>query len=123
MVEERELELAQLKVLTSMNPKLLKRIEKRWFRRAYGFRADKTASEEAKKRLFAYDLQTFQCGGCKFFASWQDFGLCCNLTSPMDGRITVEHAGCYEHSGLTRILGIEIKIGYSVKDFVNDGRF
>ena len=114
MLNYEERELAQLKVTSGgwyggawLTKRLIRQIEKRWIERAYSFRADKSASSEAKERFSAYELDTFQCGGCKFFACWQDFGLCWNPDSPMDGRITFEHAGCLKHSSLKNLLATE----------------
>lgn len=40
-----------------------------------------------------------QCGGCRWFAALDlDYGLCCNIESPNDGRATFEHGGCLKHS-------------------------
>jgi len=42
-----------------------------------------------------------QCGGCYWFAALDlDYGMCCCVDSPNDGRATFEHGGCVEHSDL-----------------------
>lgn len=38
---------------------------------------------------------SYQCGGCRFFLALDsDYGICANVASPYDGRITFEHIGC-----------------------------
>lgn len=67
----------------------------RWVDHAYLAGGEKYAEEVANEggRL--------QCGGCRYFAAFDsNYGLCCNVKSNMDGRVTFEHAGCPQHSNL-----------------------
>jgi len=61
----------------------------RWVRAAYA-----TAPKSSSPGWVEH-----QCGGCRYFSAFDsDYGLCCNLKSPNDGKVTFEHAGCSQHS-------------------------
>jgi len=75
-----------------MTAKSLVKAEKRWVKRCY-----QTGKEQPD-----YDNWiAHQCGGCRWFAALDsDWGICCNESSPNDGRVVFEHGGCINHSDL-----------------------
>jgi len=73
-----------------MTAKQLDRAETRWVKHSY-------TTGEAQPDFEGWIAH--QCGGCRWFAALDcDYGICCNETSPNDGRITFEHGGCIAHS-------------------------
>lgn len=78
-----------------MTAKYLNACVNRWVKQSY----------ETGKKQPDYDQANqwipHQCGGCRWFAALDsDYGFCCNLRSPNEGRITFEHGGCKEHSDI-----------------------
>lgn len=75
-----------------MTAKYMRERVKNWVRQSY-----KTGEEQPN-----YDEWIeHQCGGCRWFAALDsDYGLCFNIHSPNEGRITFEHGGCKSHSYL-----------------------
>ena len=76
-----------------MSAKHLKACVDRWVGRSY-----ETAKEQPDYDAIN-ECASYQCGGCRWFAAIDaDYGFCCNLDSPNEGRITFEHGGCKAHS-------------------------
>jgi hypothetical protein len=78
-----------------MTAKYLNCCVDRWVKRSY-----ETGIEQPD-----YDWENqwipHQCEWCGWFAALDnDYGFCCNLKSPNEGRITFEHGGCKEHSDI-----------------------
>ena len=81
-----------------MTAKYLKECVGRWVTRSY-----ETGKQEPDCKEPYKDWIPHQCGGCYWFAALDsDYGFCCNLKSPNEGRITFEHGGCTEHSDLVQ---------------------
>lgn len=75
-----------------MSAKYLKECVNRWIERSY---------ETGKAQPDYREWIAHQCGCCYWFAALDsDYGFCCNLSSPNEGRITFEHGGCIAHSVL-----------------------
>lgn len=73
-----------------MTAKLLVKAENRWHKRCY---------QTGKEQTDYDNWIAHQCGGCRWFAALDsDWGICCNESSPNDGRAVFEHGGCIEHS-------------------------
>jgi len=96
-----------------MTAKIMKDAEVRWVKHSYQTRADNIMkigypdAEKLRKIDEKYDLSAGcgQCGGCRWFAALDaDYGICCNLESPNDGRVTFEHGGCIQHSYIQQLL-------------------
>ncbi|KKM64605.1 hypothetical protein LCGC14_1499800 [marine sediment metagenome] len=79
-----------------MTAAFLAAAEKRWVANCYKTGQDQPEEDGSK----AYpDWIPHQCGGCRWFAALDlDYGVCCQESSPNDGRITFEHGGCHQHS-------------------------
>ena len=80
-----------------MTAKYLKACVARWVKRSYD---TGKLEPDCKDGWIPH-----QCGGCRWFAALDlDYGFCCNLDSPNEGRITFEHGGCIKHSFLQELL-------------------
>lgn len=102
-----------------MTAKEMKQAESRWVKHSYNTRADtylkkkfsiEVDLEKLREIDREYDLTAgcAQCGGCRFFAALDaDYGICCNGESLNDGRVTLEHGGCIQHSFIQHLLAKE----------------
>ncbi len=99
-----------------MTAKFMNDAETRWVKQSYKTRADNVLKDNAIPQELRQKLQEIdreydlsagcvQCGGCRWYAAIDgDYGFCCNLDSPNEGRITFEHGGCIRHHFIQELL-------------------
>ncbi len=77
-----------------LTKRLIKEAENRWVERSI-----RSGESESDVRVYSrYNWIPHQCGACKYFASFGDYGICWCKESLLDGCITFEHGGCTKHS-------------------------
>ncbi len=79
-----------------LSQKELHASEDRWVKRCY---------KTGEAQLDYKNWIAHQCEWCRWFAYFEnddDYGACCNESSPNDGCVVFEHGGCIKHSDLVK---------------------